>query len=268
MRKLLMVLSLCFVVCSCSEGAESIVLYDGSLNEGIETPSAQGWLYIADPIFGSFASQNASGGVTTLNTMTYASIMAGYFNQDPSGLSGYIHPAMSGIVLDRQTGFSLDFSVKINSESHSYNDRAGFSFLVITADLMGIELGFWENEVWAQSDNPLFTHAESANISAYLMNEYTLEVLNGAYSLYVDNVLALTGDLRNYSSWVNPLDGGHKPYDIPNFLFFGDNTSSAKSSVSISKIEMNINSVPEPSALFFFLSGIICLVFGKKRLAE
>ncbi len=265
MRKIIILACLSILLYSHIADAESIVLYDGSLNGGTETPSNQGWLYVADPVLGSFASQNATGGVTTLNTMAYGNIMAGYFNQDPTGTTGYIHPSLTNVSLDRYSGFSLNFSAQLNSESHSYNDRAGFSVIVITSDLMGIELGFWSNEIWAQSDNPLFTHAEGVSMITNSMNDYTLQILNDTYSLYLDDILKLTGNLKNYSSWVNPLDGGHKPYDIQNFLFFGDDTSSAKASVSISKIEVEINSVPEPSSILLFVAGIYSLIIKRKK---
>ena len=48
--------------------AQAVVLYDGSLGGGNETPDDQGWWYITNPETGSSAMQSASGGVTTLDT--------------------------------------------------------------------------------------------------------------------------------------------------------------------------------------------------------
>ena len=45
----------------------------------------------------------------------------------------------------------LDTALKLLSETHSTNDRAGLSLIVLSSDLRGIELGFWTNEIWAQS---------------------------------------------------------------------------------------------------------------------
>ncbi len=124
-----------------------VVLYDGALNTA---PSDQGWAYQAFPgPAGETATVSVGGGVTTLTTTGANGIQAGYSRIAPFSL-------------DRATGFTLDFDVKLLSEAHASNDRAGFSVIVLSHDKKGIELGFWDGLVWAQSDSPFFTHAEEA----------------------------------------------------------------------------------------------------------
>ena len=46
--------------------------------------------------------------------------------------------------------------IRVNRTPPCESHRAGFSVIVITSDgITGIELGFWENEIWAQADDPL-----------------------------------------------------------------------------------------------------------------
>jgi hypothetical protein len=227
----------------------AMVLYDGSQNT---TPNQQGWIYLTQPIVGASATQAASGGVTTLNTTAATSDQAGYFSRIP-GLGA--HPSVP--TLDRATGFTLGFDIRLPSESHAgsdrngdtIDDRAGFSVIALGQDLRGIELGFWTDEVWAQADGtPLFTHAEGAAFdTAAMMTHYDLVIFGDQYSLYAGGTPLLSGALRNYAAFG-------APYTIPSFFFLGDDTGSAQAQVEIARIELTLSPVPEPSG--FVLAGI------------
>ena len=58
--------------------------------------------------------------------------------------------------LDRTAGYTVRFTAQVQEELHNNNNRAGFSVIVLSSDLKGIELGFWEDQVWAQADMPRF----------------------------------------------------------------------------------------------------------------
>jgi len=212
--------------------AGAVVLYDGALATG---PSSQGWLYASDPLIGALATQSVGGGLTTLDTTPVQSEMAGYFST--------IHPDMP--LLDRSEGYTIRLDARVVAESHASNDRAGLSLIVLASDQMGVELGFWENEIWAQADAPLFTHAEGAafNTTASLV-QYELEVLGGGYELSADGSPILSGSLRDYSSFGFP-------YNSSSFLFVGDDTSSAQAAVELARIE----AVPEPATWLLALVG-------------
>jgi len=198
--------------------ADTTVLYDGSLNS---TPDQQGWLYITNP--GSFAVQVAGGGVTSLDTTARIQDAAGYFSKVPP----YSHPLVPE--LNRSTGFIISFGVKILSESHGNNNRAGFSVIVIARDLKGLELGFWGHEIWAQAD--LFTHAEGTSFDTTKgLTSYDLAIWGDNYRLFAGGLMILHGPLRDYQS------SGLPPYNIPDFLFFGDDTTSASASIKLASI--------------------------------
>ena len=64
-------------------------------------------------------------------------------------------------ILDRTAGFQVDFTVQIEQEDHNDDHRSGFSLILLSDDAKGLELAFWKNEIWAQSDGStggLFEH--------------------------------------------------------------------------------------------------------------
>lgn len=206
--------------------AAAIVLYDGAANT---TPNQQGWLYLTDPIFGAVATQAAAGGKTTLDTTAATSDKAGYFSRFPPLAP---HPGVP--VLNRATGFAFAFDVRVASESHNSADRAGFSVIALSSDNQGVELGFWTNEIWAQSDTPgnMFRHSEGVvRDTTAATTHYDLQILGSRYLLSAAGAAILGGPLRNYSAFG-------APYTIANFLFLGDDTSSAQARSEINRIEV------------------------------
>jgi hypothetical protein len=122
------------------------------------------------------------------------------------------------------------------------DDRSGFSVIVISQDLEGIELAFWEDRIWAQEDDSatasdLFTQAEGIafDTTAQLMR-YELDVSGNRYQLFADEdpTPILTGSLRNYANFSGSLD----PYETPSFLFLGDDSTRGESRVDIANISI------------------------------
>lgn len=209
--------------------ASTTILYDGSITNSL--PGNQAFDFIQFP---SEATQTWAGGATTLDTSSTNGISAGYFS-DASGAYG------SGAVpvLDRTVGFSVQFTAQVITETHSSNNRAGFSIIVLSSDKLGVELGFWTNEIWAQNGPPsLFTHGEGAayNTTAAL-TPYTLEMSGSTYTLKANGSTILTGAVRDYTSF----SGFPDVYETPNFIFLGDDTTSARASVRISAVSVTTN---------------------------
>lgn len=189
------------------------VLYDSSLGS---LPNAQQFIYLTIP-FTPQATQIYSNGVTILNTMPVQSEMAGYFAR-PEAV-----PA-----LQRTQGFTFTFTIQIDEEAHVGNDRAGFSVIVLSEDLLGIELGFWEDRIWVQEGGEppdLFTQAEGvAYDTTAVLTTYHLTILSDTYTLLANQTPILTGPVRDYTAFSGTPD----PYETPNLIFLGDNTSSAR----------------------------------------
>jgi hypothetical protein len=140
--------------------------------------------------------------------------------------------------LDRAAGFQLDFTMQVENESHTSNNRSGFSIIMLSADARGIELGFWENEIWAQNDDVtggLFTHGESASFPTTSgPTNYQLIIANDTYTLTANGTPILNGPLRDYSKF----EGFPDPYQSPNFLFLGDDTTSAQARIRLSYLSV------------------------------
>lgn len=193
------------------------VLYDGALGT---MPGAQGWSYAAIPAQTVQASHTGSAARLVTTTVNLSS--AGYALQTPTPL-------------DRETGFNIAFRVRLNAEVHARADRAGFSIIVLASDRRGIELGFWTDLVFAQSDDPLFVHAEDAAHDFQSgFTDLVLSVRGSEYALLAGGVPLLDGPVRDYT----PFTGFPDVYETPNFIFLGDDTSSAGADVEIASVAL------------------------------
>ena len=253
------------VACAASVGQPvcAAVLYDGSLGT---TLSQQGWFYLTDPLSGADAQYSAAGGATRLDSTPTMSDSAGFFTRLEYLGIVLVHPAMP--VLDPQAGYTLQFSVAVPTETHVSTHRAGFSVLVVGEDYGSIELGFWTNEIWAQSGpNPLdpgealFARAErSGAFDTTTLTSYELRVLGDGYSLWSDSTELLSGLLRDYSSHSHPV------YSMPNTIFVGDDTGSASTLADVHYVAVTTGVVPEPSAWLLLIGiGVVGCLARRRR---
>jgi len=205
------------------------LLYDSSLGNTLDQ---QNFSYQAIGLFPQ-ASQTYSAPVTVLNTANQLSDYAGYT---------VTQAAMP--TLSRTVGFQLSLDLRIISENHNgNNDRAGFSFILLSEDLYGVEIAFWDDEIWVQEGNgaQLFTHAEGvAYDTTTALTNYKLTVISNSYQLTANDVTLLSGSLRQYTDWTPPTIPGigtlPDPYEQPNQLFLGDDTSSAGAEVWLGNV--------------------------------
>jgi hypothetical protein len=219
-------------------GADAVagVLYDASLGS---KPGAQGWASLVL----SPASDSVSAGALTLDTSFGNALQSGYSRS---------------AAIDSGQGFTLSFSSQLVSESHTGNaNRAGFSVILLDASHRGVELGFWTDQIWAQTlDNSnQFVKAESAAFNTTALTQYRLTLQGGAYALSANGSPLLSGAMRDYSPSGVPV------YSVNNFIFLGDDTSSAKAVVKIAQVAGQ--SLPEPPAWALLLAGFAA--FGRSR---
>ena len=244
-------MALSVTVCSTAR-AEVVTLFDDGLGT---LPGQQPWV----GYFGlnGVASETTNAQGVRLQTDNAAS--AGYSNHSP--FSNPLAPQIlnpSFPSLDSINGFSISFQLQVLSESHSNNDRAGFSVIALGNDGRGIELGFWEDRVFAQTDVPEFTHGEEGLFDTTAdESDYLLTVQPSGYTLSADTQTILSGALRDYSSFNGTPLG--VPYTLSDYLFVGDNTSSAAADVSIGSVVLNssLTAIPEPST--FTTGWLVCV---------
>jgi hypothetical protein len=232
--KKLRVFSICAGLCGClwlgfSPLARGQVLYEATLGT---LPENQGWTYGALGTVTKSLVDNSA----LLDTSGALSTQAGWSR-------------ISVTNLNRTNGFSLLFTALLNAETHASTNRAGFSVIVLGADRRGIELGFWTNRVFAQADSPLFTHAEETDFSAMGgFVDYTLTILATNYVLQANGAAILSGPVRDYTSFA----GFPNPYQTSNFIFFGDDTTSASASVNLRRVTLML-----PPTLTTLAPGIV-----------
>ena len=250
-------LSLTIVVALAAASARAQVLYDGSAGT---TPDAQGWKYVTNPLVGAGATNTVTTGGAALDTTAVRTDQAGYFSEAP--IIGK-HPLMP--TLDRTAGYGVRFDLHVVSEGHNaddrntdgVDDRAGYSIIALSSDLMGVEIAFWPDEVWAYDRRDIgggvmeFVHDESStgfNPDIGLLR-YELLIVGSTYTLTAGGSQVLTGALRDYS-------GEGWPYTTPSFLFLGDDTSAADSLTRLTHVEV----IPEPATLLLLAAGGNALV--------
>jgi hypothetical protein len=235
--------------------AATIALYDGATFSG--TPNLAPGSYLTFNSFDPFdlaappGTQTAGGGKTTLNTSSPESLYGGYSNY--TLLNTLANAAFP--VLDSNAGYTLSFRIKIDSQTNTGvngSNRAGFSVTLLDSTSKGIELGFRNNDIFAQNSNfnAIDPAEQKISFGATLaeFSTYELKVLGNSYTLSNAGNDLFSGLLRNYAISSNPLTA---VYGNPNFLFLGDNTTSAGARVDIQNITLTTNStstaVPEPS---------------------
>ncbi|MEM9448721.1 MAG: PPC domain-containing protein [Cyanobacteria bacterium P01_E01_bin.6] len=145
-------------------------------------------------------------------------------------------------VLDASIGYTLSFDLAIATETSNSANRAGFSVVIVSNDgSSAIELGFDSTGIFAQSEN--FTATESFTPSTFSMSElvsYDLYVADSGYRLFANDTEILSGNVRTYNFDPSQSDPPLpvNPYTTQNFVFLGDNTDQASSTVTLNNVSL------------------------------
>jgi hypothetical protein len=192
-------------------------LYDGRKGTA---PDRQKWTFFAT---GGSQSFSKASRAPTFSTLGHSAFQGGYSRLLPFNLS-------------RAKGYAVNFDLQVLAETHGTPNRAGVDLIVLGADKKGLELGFWTDQIWAQGDKPLFHHAEGAalNTAAKLVH-YQLQVQGRSYRLFADSRPVLSGPIRDYTAF----EGFINPYRTPNFLFLGDDSTSASGSFRLTRFSVS-----------------------------
>lgn len=199
---------------------KTLTLYD-SASGAIPDPSLMSF---GDFPFGGLVP-TYSDGATVLDTTS----------QGNEPFAGWVASAATSLgfpILDHTDGIQVVLTVQVESESHTRDTRSGLSLIVLDKEKRGIELSFGENEIWAKSDDNtggLFARGEDVAFATTNMTVYQLIIAGDTYTLIADGQPLLTGPIRDYSAF----DGFPDPYETPNFLFLGDNTTSAQARIRL-----------------------------------
>jgi len=224
---------------SSAQSASAVVLFDGSLGT---SPSIQGLSYAAFPS-GSYETVNPTN--TQVDTSSNNAIQAGY--------------STTSVPLNRAVGFDVRVDVQIVAQSTGFTNanRSGFSLIALDGQARGIEIAFTEASIFAQNSSPLFVAAETVARDNTAMSRFDLQVRGETWTLLADNTSVLTGPVRDYSAFAGFPD----VYETPNFLFIGDNTTSARGAWRVAYL--SARNIPEP-AMAGVLLACATLVLRRK----
>ena len=231
--------------------AATQVLYDAAQ---APAPGGTGWL---TGVFVSGASQAESAEGNTVTSLVTnppdLSGRGGYSNTIPLG--GLVNPAFP--VLNSANGVRFDFGFRLAQEDHSLNsNRAGFSVILLDSNRHGIELGFQSDRIFAQQDGAnLFTAGEFNTTDASragTLQAWSLTLTSGSYSLTQGGDLILSGALRDYTTATGLAA---LAYQNANYLFVGDNTTSAGGVFTLNYLAIT-TPVPETPVFALLLAGL------------
>lgn len=227
-------LSLISVAFTAVGGGSETVWYTATLGT---TPDQQQMDYAHSNGFQvnvSDAEQAFINGATQLDTTETMTDYAGY-GIDP----------VNSPTLIAANGFKMTFISQVVADNHTRDERSGFSVILLDNDAKGVELGFHTDQIYAREGNGanLFEVAETVTFDTTSMTTYELAIQNSTYTLYADGVQILTGAVRDYSDFEPPLPPIPDPYEEANFIFFGDNTTSASGIVRLWYISTTEGSV-------------------------
>ncbi len=220
------------------------MLYDASSNVAPDA-SPWGWTYGAAGVLTHPVTAPSGNGYVTLSTGSINANSVGWAKSSP-------------IILDPTKGFNTTWNVQLVSESHaSDNLRAGLSFFALGSDKKGVEIGFWQDRIFAYNDNQAFSPGESYSMDTMAaMHTYSLNVTGTTYKLLIDGVDRLDGSTRNYAAV-------RAQYNVANALWFGDDTSRAQ---SVSRWgSMSASAVPEPGTYCVLGLGLAFLIKRKRN---
>ena len=218
--------------------SHTLILYDANSNE---IPSSSLMRFTDFPP--GTASLTFADGATILDTtVTGRDTYAGWIS-NPTTTPGFP-------TLDPMMGVQVNFAMQVQSEMHGNNNRAGFSMIILDQAAKGIELSFWEDQIWVQSDDTsggLFKHGEGAAFTTTAgMTNYQVTFTGDAYTLTANSEPLLSGPLRDYSKF----DGFPDPYETPNLLFLGDDTTSSQARVKLQYISITGAEPVAPTAMY------------------
>jgi hypothetical protein len=224
---------------------------------GTQVPADQPWLTFT--ALGPAIQTGSASGVsldTTGGLFTYA----GYSNYTTAGT----FKNSNFPTLNRATGFSLRFDLRLSQEFHNSaantqpfgQERAGFSVILLGSDRRGIEIGFRQEEVFTQPNATFLGKGEWASVTPqFSSRDFEIVIFGSGYRLLADGTAILSGPLRDYSAFG-------APYSLSNFVFLGDNTTEALSSVQLGRVELNL--VPEPVTVLSLSAGLAALIRRRK----
>ncbi|MEM7332768.1 MAG: hypothetical protein AAF490_11820 [Chloroflexota bacterium] len=224
---------------STAVNTNTTVLYDATQG-GLPASQNMSYASYGEGFVPTSSTQTFTNGATVLDSTAKRGDYAGY-GVDPAEAGTY----------DAADGFGMAFTVRIEEEAYTDTERSGFSIILLDKNAIGIEIGFHEDTVYAREGNgtDLFDVAESVTFDTTTETTYYLEIIDDSYTLTATGMPTLTGSTRDYSDNPDPPFNIPDPYEQPNFVFLGDNTTRAEAIIHLKYVAILTDTVaPTPTA--------------------
>lgn len=253
----------------------STLLYDG---KGL--PESQGWLIpgaIQSNGLPTFLSETAVSGGVEVDSDANGAEYAGYSNYNPF-INAFVNPNFP--TLDSDSGYSIFFNTMLNNDPATFSDpednnRAAFSVTVIGTDNRGIEIGFDRDRIFAQSSDFMQIAAQTQSFDTSISTDYQLTVSGDDYQLLANTgsgfSSVIDGSLREYNfnpATSQPPLGTFNPYQIPNFLFFGDNTGRAYGTFTVGEVRVEAATTSTPETNFTVALALMGVSLATKEILK
>jgi hypothetical protein len=107
----------------------------------------------------------------------------------------------------------------------------------------------------------LFTAAESAAFDPVDVGfvDHDLTIFGSGYELFAGGSSILSGSLRDYTAFGGLID----PYETANFVFFGDDTTSAQAEINLRRVALT-TPVPEPTTWTLVTLGLAVITLRRR----
>lgn len=214
-------------------------------------PATQGWfvhpsLTLNTPPNPPTPATTQTVGATgvTIDTTANQDIYAGYSNfflNLTNQQYTLVNPSFP--VLDHTQGYAISFNLQVLQETvEAGRDRAGFSVIAVSQDTgKAIEIAFQNGLIFGQSGAEaaeFFRKAESITFDTTTQaTDYRLEVQGDNYKLFANGTQILTGPLRDYTGFNTGI--APDPYGVSNFVFLGDDTTSAQGEFRLTDVNLS-----------------------------
>lgn len=156
-----------------------------------------------------------------------------------------------------QEGVDLVVVFDLAKESHTSENRAGFTIALTTAEGKSVVVNVWESKVWLVGHEPMTKRADAADLKGSGRHEIKLEKAAGEAAVSVDGQLVGRVPLRDFSTIAGVPSG----YLEKGSLFIGDASTAAGCQATLQSVTWRTRGI-DVEAVRAVLSTLLAVAAG------